>query len=151
MELSASFFQLALTSLLLDLVTGLFSVLIDHLLCCLPSHPTQALSHWGPKSDKAELHSSHCLPLCLSLSSFVPEKSTCIHPSPHQCALPPFLQGPTENQIKILKENMSVLMLNMNLIFIILRSENNMYFLKKVDHYLNYHLCKIASGQSPRK
>lgn len=94
MELSASFFQLALTSLLLDVVTGLFSVLIDHLLCCLPSHPTQALSHWGPKSDEAELHSSHCLPLCLSLSSFVPEKSTCIHPHPTKVLYHLFFRAP---------------------------------------------------------
>ena len=46
---------------------------------------------------------------------------------------------------------MSVLRLNKNLSFIIVRFEKYTYFLKKVGYYLNYHFCKIVNGQRPKK
>lgn len=89
---------------LLDLVTGLFSSLdrSSALVACLPIPPK--LCPTSPKSDKAELHSSHCLP-CLSLSSLFQRRA------PASTTTPPtkvlyhlFFRAPLRIRIKILKE-----------------------------------------------
>lgn len=146
MELSASSFQLVLTSL------GHQSASLKDLARLLalsppfPSCPRAALLLAG--LDKEDLHCSSYFPDWFPLCSCVPEQGTCI---PLTVIWPPFPQGPSDKKIKILKENMSVLRLNKNLSFIIVRFEKYTYFLKKVDYYLNYHFCKIVNGQRPKK
>lgn len=108
--------------------------------------PVTALS-----SNKVELHPLLEFPFYSVLCFFVPKKKkTCGNP---HCIffLPSFLQSPPpENKIYDLKENVLVLKLNKNLFFIILDNKDT-YFVKKVVCYLNYHLCKNAHSQKPKK
>lgn len=70
---------------------ALLRILLGHLLCLLPSHPTQALSCSCSRLDRQNCipHGTFfiCFPLCFSF----PEKSTCIPPP---CTFTTFSSGP---------------------------------------------------------
>lgn len=150
MELSVSSFQLTLTSV--DLVTSLCHLALaitisPALLPAFPSCPSSVLLLSKVRKGRTTfllVISPLVLPLCFS----VPEKNTYILLT---VLLPPFLQSPTENKIKILKENMSILRLSMHLILIILRLKRKYVFSKESKLFLNYHICKIANSQRRKK
>lgn len=121
-------------------------ILLSHLLCRPHSRPK--VCHAAVQSWRRQ---NCCIPQCIFLFLPFPSLPGKSSHSPLLGPWLPFLQGPAENKIKILKENMSVLRLSVNLIFMTLRLKKNTHFLKKVYCYLNCHPCKIADGLRPKK